>query len=841
MAHKFSRDVVDALARLHGKDTSKIEKFEEFYRQQQAVIPGLPDASDITPDEAGIIAELEDFNLDVDKTWTVFRDRMNTRDELERDANNPFLPLWLGKTDDHQTVWVNDTGTLSMAGQIQIRNIIRMASPPLTQHIRELFTLTPVGSREALDPILKAVGNHLQKFMMPLGHKPDNEDFRWSRTVTLMMGFGFYGFQSIAKMMAHSAEEAEWQFYASASEDEIMTAALNARAVSGYPIGLFQADFIQLDRVLARESLTRAPTWYGAHLILHILKHTRFYRNHKGNPYVFVAYKGNHAFMPVPLEGLVQPLNAVVNVNLLTTICNVLQINRGAGKKQASKTPMEVAAGAIFGSMMPHLLTEPLEMDYKPEIIAPKGVTFLPVFENPTEHKWIDPGLSVSNIGRIFTRTGIVEKNVVLTGHESLTYQWPIEFLDRPDLLNWLSTLPDYVMPETPMTVLRRVIKNINDLGFPEGLDALVTASVVFAIYRKKLAGTQIGNALLNEMPVFSIMPMGATLEATTNQGKTNLGRIIGGAYCPSIKVVQASRSASAPSQRAVAGPLEEDGCAIYDEFILPESHEHFLNQAGLQMLCTGGMVTPGRAMENAKGIRLRYPLILVMKVSAVPPDIRNRQVAIFMDALTDENKCSESELSFILSGKASLMLRLSTMRLVEETKLLELLKTAELKSGPYRFNAHYTLALMLADKEQVDGYLAAAGRQCEEQLLQADETGLSDNIGLQAGFDPHWYFINCEEYNLELMLAASQKEPIRLTKFLESIVCDGSKRSLEKVISTYRIKEKAVLNKLQMQMKSKAFKRPGWEAIYVPAGVSSKLDASRHPVSYVELRKTDK
>ena len=372
--------------------------------------------------------------------------------------------------------------------------------------------------------------------------------------------------------------------------------------------------------------------------------------------------------------------------------------------------------------------------------------------------------------------------------------------MDPAELATWKACLPKKVELKLPSETTFHYVRNCNDLGFPRARNALFDALVLMNVCRREMAGSIMGNSLVAEFPIAMVLPMGHTKEETTNQGKTNLARIMINAIRPGVPVTIASRSSSAPAQRAAAFPLEAYGTAIYDEFQLPTSHDHFLAQAGLQSLCTGGVATPGRANENSEGVKLKFSFAICAKISAFPPDIRNRAMCFFMDILDDKSRCSNEEMLVITTNVASNTVRMNAVAWAKRINFVDKIKDMEPMGSPhFRFAAFLRCAVSLCiagggTEQEVYDYLAACSKKCDDQHAKATESGLSDDIGANSAFSMVYYFDNISDHSLGILENASLTKAYTAQDLAFEIIKNGESRRIENVRREYgNIKEAAI------------------------------------------------
>lgn len=835
----FSPELRKAIVEREHIHPDYVESLVHQYRMHMARVPGAPLCSQLTPADIRAIREIPAFIPQSYLNWEVFSARMRERERSEHQAQNPYLPRWLGKTDENKTVWTSDTGTMDAGQQTQLTVLIEKSCPPLAKTLRELMGLPPVDNVESLMPVIEAMTRFMPMFLMPLGdHDSDKNDFRWSRTLAFLGGLSLPIVQHLAKHVQDNSQEAEFQHYATCTEKQLMDETLKAWETSGYGMGLIRTDFVDVTNILETCDLARAPQWYMPLALLHVLKHVRYYPKIGEGPALVAAYRGRNTVIPLTLEGSLMSLVSTTNQAALRSLCSVLRISPGAGKK---KTPCEIAVAGALNFIYPRQLPEPIDLRSRVDLIAPLGVRFRMAIEKHSEHKWIDPGVEVISIAQTDLSTGLVNKDAVIRGPDALALKWSFEPTTMEEIISMKSNLPDKIEPALPSEILFKTIKNINSLGKLQGLKTLIDTFMLADLIRDKVLGSPVGNALMREYPLIFLLPMDATPESTTNQGKTNTGRILAGALAPGLRETQCGGTTSAPAQRAISYPIERYGTALFDEFQIPQSPDHFLNHAGLQMLSTGGTVTPGRAMENSQGCRLSHPLFIAAKFGTDMADVLNRQIAIFLDVLTAESKCSKEDLSRIMSGLASMEIRLAALRWIEATGFVEKVNAAVLVHGNWRFNAHLAIAGILGDPNEVEDYLAASVENCIRQRNDAIANDLPSKLGLKSGFDPLFYFDQADEGTLtQLEATCRSKGPMRLLPALTDLVEDMGRRKFKPELDRFYIQERGAIIKFAQLLGKHPFKRPGWILRLIPSTESGVKGDGRTNVSVVTFEKDE-
>ncbi|HEY3321237.1 MAG TPA: hypothetical protein VGP72_12275 [Planctomycetota bacterium] len=837
--HTFTPAMASALIN-ESLDSRNLPELLQNYINWYPTCPGAPAPSDLKPDEARAVIERETFSAELDTNWTGYVARKKAVSEQERDSQNPFLPRWFTKAEGKPNVWVGDTGPVSNLGKVKLKILYKCCTPELTRDIKELLDIPVTKEIELLGSILESMVRYQPYFVTPMGDK--EPEFQWSRTLTILGGLGMQALRVLAQDVAESTEEADWQYFATCTDDELKNEVLDAQSICGYPLGFARADFIDVDRILRNENqLTEVPSWYKQLLLLHILKYTRFHSNYKGKPHICAAYRGALAMIEVPEEAIFLPISSPTNQTVIRELCRVLQIDRGTGKR--NKSIFDIVCSSLCDFIVPQWLPNPVDLRSRPEIITPPSIQVAMAFERKTDKNWIDSGIKICNVATIDLNTGAVNKDAYISGEMVGALNWPMSLCSGGALKNWRSKLPTKVEPVLPSEMLSRYIHNVNDLGMTKAQKAILDSVMLLDLMRDDLYGSRVGMLMVNEYPLICIQPSGHSVDDTTNQGKTNTARILAGALVPGIQVTQISRSASAPAQRAAASPLEQWGTALYDEFVPLNSHEHFLSQAGLQSLATGGGVTPGRALENANPIFLRHPLFFTLKLNKFPPDVYNRQVKILLDALTDENSATDEELDIIMSGEAAMIMRLSALLWIKKNNFVEVIKNAKLVGGKWRFDAHMTVATHLgATVEEIDEYMKKSQSFTDVQVEEGNE--LAEDLGMDTLVNIQRMFDDCQPDFLDQLRIASESNEggeIKPYDFLKTIIENGTKRQIDHYLNNVRSNEDRVIRQLNRMLRRGDLIRNGYRLRLVLnsdkcPGPAKVLNGSRHRRNYLVL-----
>lgn len=840
MIDQFSPDVVSAVQAADNLAEMLVPRYLTLYVEKQPFIEGAP-----TPATAGVldavgIARIGTYSAEVDKNWAGFMQRLTAVERTEARAFNPYIPRWDGKTEDRLFPWADHTGAVNGNCRMLLDKAFEDASPASW---RAGVGAAPTSDEALLDEVIEALGSVYSQFLVPMGDGEKNPDWAWGPALCTAAGLGLSGAR---KLMRYARDSDMLQHWSVCPDDELIAAITECQMTSGYPLGLLRAEWrkiraaLTFDEWLTDHGAPRYVGWLRAVILLHWFKHTRLVHQ-DGNVILVAAYRGSYIRRVLDADGLDTGWFDKQNVAAMADICSKLDLPISTAK---SATFVDMTVRSVLADIRPSMTIRCRAVHTCPEYLPGPSVSVVSVPADRYSFSWVDTGIGVCNVATLDMDTGRVDVNTPVTGPNSIALAWEQKLVTPEDLTNWRAAIPKFVEPVRPSEFISKYIRNRNHLGHKEAADAIIDAIIVADMFRSSLAGTPIGMSLPNEFPPVFVLPMGATAEETTNQGKSMFGRIVGKVFVPGLDMITFSDLTSAPAQRAVADPIYRYGTALYDEFLLPTDGAHFLNKQGIQSLATGGRAGPGQAGENGPPPRLSHSMIFVTKLAAFPEDIYNRMAPIFMDKLTDETRAQADELDMITSGRASIELRLSCLMWVHRVKLLDYLRAQTLTSGEtWRFNGHLSVANAFATNEQLSGYFKAASAQCKAQLELADETGLSADLNIRQTFDPGYYLDNVDVFELaalaEVSKGLAKNNPLPTLEFLSKVVCNGSKRKLDAELKRFRIQEKAANQKMIHYIRSRPTRRyQGYQIVAVSASESEVRDDSGRNRPYIHVTK---
>jgi len=819
----FSREVIEEFQKFSKEPWLAVVRRASTWHYHTQQNPTLPKVEELTPFDVPAVRAIR--GISPGETWEQFAKKCNLNLSRRLDETNPWLPGFVNKSDDRPTSWNRSNAGSPLADNAGCQEaFVKMlkedcpfgastglgAAGNTLAHsaIGTMVTEDIVTLGEIVDQLAK-----LHRFWFkPLGAEYLDAEFRYGKHLCLLTGLGFGVVRAVASRLKDYYEGLD--FWETCHEDQLRESAMVARRIHGYPMGLLRVDGAKLTAFLERRSCAPGD-WFTLVILTHILKYARFsHVSDRGCPVVQVIRDGRRNLFYLDATQLRASFGMSQNTKLRIDVLKALGLPTSVN---ADFPPPSTSVLGIFDMLRPTDLCELRSLDDLIHLAVPRAVELVPTMKYIGEYMFVDYGIGATNVAHIDYDSGKVVIEEILTGLDIGAIQWPEGALTKSELMTWKSCLPKEVKPMLPSETVFKYIRNCNDLGMVRARNAIFDTWILLNLARPKLAGTKLGNSMVNEYPIGMILPMGHTKEETTNQGKTNLGRIMLHTICPNVPVIIPSRSSSAPAQRAAASPLDDYGTAIYDEFQLPSSHEHFLAQAGLQSLATGGTVTPGRAMENSKGVKLKHSMVICAKISAFPVDIRNRSFCFFMDTIDDKSRCTDEELTIIGTGVAASTVRMNALAWMDRIGFVEKLNTIVPKASKHnRFSAFIAVAVALCQaaggtEKEVYDYFEACANKCEDQHLKATESGLADEIGANGEFSARHFFSQCTVSTLEI-IARNDGKMWGAAEMLRKMVEDQDQRRYSDVLREYHIKESTAVQKFCNAVKDGKMVIDGWK-----------------------------
>lgn len=808
---------LNEVRRCSGKSEQDLEQNCLDYVKIARAIGG-PLAKDLGYDD--VFPWLYISNAFIDKSWDAHVKSTRSTYAHEYDRINPYLPFFAQRDETKVNHWGMSHGIMSPEYHIPLVAGIREHVPNVVGIKREdTFKFSPCNDELFESLLAERIANMDHTFIWANTRRhhsdSDNEMWVWGSCLTFLAGFGLRTLRAIAAKLDY---DPCWQRWAGMTDAELTDEIVKARDVSGFGAGIVWTPFEKLRRCIDNTNLVDSnnkpvmPRYAKPMVALHMLKHVRYWESYDGETSLVVRYKGRSAVVAVGSNEA--SLSASANKGATGEILKVLGLSMGSkGSKDEDVEWDERAVRECVRLMYPTDFIRPQDLRLKPHYIPPPSATVRATNEHRVRLEysdWVNPGTNVANVCEFDVKTGTVTHDALVKPSDVLNLRWPFGKDHESDIKTHLGRVPKRIDAVPASDIIQRFIRNLNDLGYPRGLRCWIDALVTVDLYREDCLGTRFGSALQSEFPIVYVLPTGYTMETTTGQGKTSLCRALGAIMVTGLEVNHFMPSPSAPAQRSMASPIEKYGTAIMDEFQLPLNPEHFMAKEGLQNMSTGGIAHPGRAQENAQGVRLRHALFVCGKFAPDVKDVRTRSMPLFLDLLNEKTKVKGDELEDLMSGAVGMLGRLCHLRWGSTVGLFDMLKALKLEHGPCRFNGHQTVAYALADlqgipREEVDGYYQAAQDMWCRQRHQAEESGLAEEVAGNATFSAHWYWRECDTATLS-RIRSQELNSAGQTTSLNMIRClvenhregeDRGQRSFHSMLRNYKIQERIARKRL--------------------------------------------
>jgi len=506
--------------------------------------------------------------------------------------------------------------------------------------------------------IFLCLADHVSELkLISVHHDPSTADFHWSRMRCLFGGVGFKHHHKIATLLSSLYPMCAMR--PDETIEEWRTALAEAHRLCGWPVSLGLVPWAEL-----RFAIQFAPKdsifihdWHKIVAYIHLLKHLRFSRIHG----LVVTYEGKAIFVDAP-DGT--NLCTKRHLDMLGPALG-LPPNRG---KLAH--PLAVAVNNLLKSLPVSNYLERQSLANVPGfVLAGPWSRLMP--DPQSMHGFVQHGMRLTNVW--MAENGKVE--LVPGGTEEIIgFDWNLKpgTADVEAKMRYIASLPKtYDTYARPSDIFLHAFPNTSFERyrlFQPAFKAVFDSILCAGLMRVECPSLQ------REKPFILFMPADPQPEDATNQGKTYAADVVANAFVPGIGRADAvPTSTSAPDMRALAADVEHYGTLNIDEWVMPQSGQHFLCHKNLQSLLVGGAVKMGKTFENESfPVTLKYPLIANTKVFYVPPDLVNRCFPVFMETFTDEQRSRADVLHEVEAGVVSVRLRLAALGMIERLGLVD-------------------------------------------------------------------------------------------------------------------------------------------------------------------------
>ncbi len=645
---------------------------------------------------------------------------------------------------------------------------------------------------ETLEIIVSTLVRYGKTILVTTGESL-NKDWQYAPMVSLLVGLGSTVVRTFFDQLG--IDDDYIQYLASASDKDLCKEALEASKMSGYPWGLLRCPFNEIEAALGDATFDVTPRWLILLTLLHIVKHTRIAVSDSGEVQIIVTYDGRRSFFPVMKEGKDQLISSANNKVLAQGIKQVLRLQ--------AEGWVEAAVAELFSVMTPASLPRVIPLSSRFDIAVCPYVVYKQQVAFRSEKTWVNPGMFISNVAKIDVASRKVDKQYHISGEDIIDLELPGENPNAQAVSEWMDAMPDEVVPERASAIMLRYFGNINTLGYPEGWAAIIDASVTANLTRPQLVGSQVGRALGKERPHHWYLPTDASLDGSTNCGKTLIAVALASITMYGIRPIYSNNSDSAPGIRSMAKPLMKYGGCVIDEFYAPEKPEHPFSYPGLQALATGGLIAPGEALGNADPVGVRTNMHFTAKVLSAPKDILNRSIINAVDVLTDDTRKNGDELSEIESGRISALMRFAHMAWLDENNIVAKIRDMKLEGGIWRFDGHATIATLLADRKDIEGYFAASEQFVARQYGDAVDSGLAEQVSSSANFSILSWLKDAGERAINgLMNLSNLESGLKPKQVLSYLAVELGHHDLEAAARSMRTSSHAMATMLGTELK---------------------------------------
>ncbi len=701
------------------------ENLLDLYMANAHRVDGIPPPDDIAEEDFPYIRCLgKPFRDGV--TWEAFRAEIDREQQYLASQSDPRLPIY---PDEERKGW----RAFSIPVDIQ---------PTLTALCQDVS----MGDAPGVSAVYRNMTSRLARWydLPKAGVEEKNAEFAFYRLRCVLGGAGYANWGILARMVCAQVDGCP--FGPDETKEQWHTALVEAHRACGWPTTVLWLDWAEIPDWDSEE----IPDWLRAAALAHLLKHVRCADEH-----IHVCYRGVIEYIPHRIR-----IHRSVGSTAFWTAAAAC-LRRPDGKHSVKRRALGWAANSLGTDDL--LRCSPLT-ELPGTVLAGPWSTLLPMVSDGRPG-FLNPGVRVSGAwkasgGRITPFEG--DEGDVL--HYSWNTGTAADFARQRQLFE--HALPSFHEQTSPSEVLLSayphwVLPTGDDrAGYTAMVDSILCASVLRSSRPD----------LLREYPLLAVLPVYPSAELTTNQGKGLMVGALAGAMAPGIPVLTAPNSTSAPDSRSVATELSRWGTLALDEFRIPEAPAHVLSRDNLQSLCTGGVVASGKAMQNEGTVQLRHSLVLNAKWLDLSPDLRNRTIPIFLDALPDAQRSRIDVKESLESGRFALLLRLAAVSQVERLGLMDQTKQTKASSNAWRFTSHRAIAARIAggaleDDTRatyvIDDVRLSMDKDLEYHQQLADQTGVSaqSNSGQNVRLSWHAFWSGADDTMITNLTVGATQE----------------------------------------------------------------------------------
>lgn len=584
--------------------------------------------------------------------------------------------------------------------------------------------------------------------------------FAFIQPLAWMAGLGLEAVRLLfQQLQAEGVDGAD--HYASMTDEALRKVLVEIASINSDPacgLAVLRPDFSAY--VACCEETGLVPRWMRASLLLTLFKYVSLEVDHSGgsdsDQVLVLEYRDRKAVIPVPKDFLHQPLSEGTgnrgNAPLRAALERHLRLTTSDDAPAEVSDAIAGVVADLFHQVRPIDFPRREALSANPFLIvppAPRDVICL----DRAERKAFADVQRAYEVYRFDPSGGAPYKDRT-TPEETLLYEWPRVPFDAVRHAEFEQAMPETITPQKPSSLLGPYLRNLDDLGQPEGLlatlDVLIGVDLVKQVFP---AAPIVMAAAGRETPLVYHVPTDASgAEVMTNQGKTRTALALAGIGNLQLQTTPTKGDDSAPSQRTLVTAFYTNGCTFFADDVREITNpNHLLHETNLRTIATEGRgASAGLAGKNAQILAFRHPITFTCKyIPQEMPDLVNRAIPLFHRTLSAETRMNDEQFAYFSSMRFRLTARLSYLAWMFTSGFAQSVMQATPRSGFLRYTGHNGLGAWLLGDGKAEGSLEgmeaylriAQGEKCRSQYLAACESGVVEYSSGRAVVDPAQIF----------------------------------------------------------------------------------------------------
>lgn len=593
--------------------------------------------------------------------------------------------------------------------------------------------------------------------------KDDNiSHFAFIQPLVWMGGLGLEAVRLLfQQLVANEVDGAD--HYAHMSDDELRRVLVEIASINSDPacgFAVLRPDFSAY--VACCEKTGLVPRWMRASLLLTLFKYVSLeVDTTNGGEVLVLEYRDRHVVIPVTKDFLHQPLSEGTgnrgNAPLRAALERHLRLTTSEDAPAEVTDAIAGIVADLFSQLRPIDFPQREALSSNPFLIvppSPQGVACL----DRDERKTFADVQRAYEVYRFDPSGGAPYKDRT-SPEETLLYGWPRTPFDPVRQAEFEQAMPTDIRPQRPSDILKPYLRNLDDLGQPEGLLATLDVLIGVDLIKQVFPTAPIVMAAAGrETPLVYHVPTDASsAEEMTNQGKTRTALALAGISNLHLQTTPTKGDDSAPSQRTlVTAFYQNDNTFFADDLREITNPNHLLHETNLRTVATEGRgASAGLAGKNGQILVFKHLVTFTCKyIPQEAPDLVNRAIPVYHRTLSPETRMTDEEFAFFTSMRFRLTVRLSYLAWMFTSGFAQAVNQAVPKSGFLRYTGHNGLGAWLLGDGRSAGSLAAMesylriaqGEKCRSQYLAACDSGVVEYSSGRAVVDPAAIFQQTSE-----------------------------------------------------------------------------------------------